>query len=82
MIKMKKYNIIGINVTDRLKHVESIQKVLTNYGHDISTRLGLHNNKDDSPNGLILIEVETKSFKPISEELKKIEGIQLKSMRF
>ena len=79
---MKKYNIIGINVTNRLKHVESIQKILTKYGHDISTRLGLHNNKDDSPNGLILVEVETKSFKPLLEELKKIEGIQIKSMRF
>ena len=79
---MKKYNIIGINVTDRLKHVEPIQKVLTKYGHDIGTRLGLHNNKDDSPNGLILVEVETKSFKSLSEELKKIGGIQLKSMRF
>ena len=79
---MKKYNIIGINVTNRLKHVDSVQKVLTKYGHDISTRLGLHNNKDDSPNGLILVEVESKSFKPLLEELKVIDGLKLKSMKF
>lgn len=79
---MKKYNIIGINVTDRLKHVESIQKILTRYGSDIGTRLGLHDNKDNSPNGLIIVEVDTKSFKALSEDLKKVSGIVVKSMRF
>lgn len=78
---MKHYNIIGILITDRLKHANKVHKILSKYGHDISTRLGLHNNKDESPNGLIIIEVDEKSFKTIEEDLKKLSGVKVKSMR-
>ncbi|MFP4190040.1 MAG: hypothetical protein ACLFSL_03300 [Candidatus Woesearchaeota archaeon] len=79
---MKKYNIIGIHITDRIKHVETVQKILTRHGHGVSTRLGLHNARDNSPNGLIIIEVENETFAPLKKELKKIEGIEIKNMRF
>ena len=79
---MKNYNIIGILITDRLKHANKVHKILSKYGHDISTRLGLHNNKDNSPNGLIIIEVEDSSYKKLKDELNQIEGIKIKSMKF
>jgi hypothetical protein len=79
---MSKYNIIGIHATDRMKHAEQIQKVLTKYGHHISTRLGIHDRCDESPNGVILIEVDSASFKDLKAELSKITGLEVKTMKF
>ena len=79
---MKKYNIIGVHVTDRIKKVNDVQKILTKYGHDIRTRLGLHETSENSPNGVILIEVESPSYKVLKDELSKIDGIELKVMKF
>ena len=79
---MAKYTILGIHVQNRKKHVGSIQKVLTKHGHEIKTRLGIHHSDDESPTGLIILEIKPSSFKAISDDLKKIEGIELKSMKF
>lgn len=50
--------IVGIHVTDRVKKVPEIQKVLTDYGCSIRTRLGLHEASENfcSPAGLIVLE--------------------------
>lgn len=79
---MNTYNIVGIHATDRLKHAELIQKVLTKYGHHISTRLGIHNRCDESPNGVILIEIDPASFNGLKTDLSKIAGLEVKSMKF
>ena len=34
--------ILGIHVTDRLKNAVDVQKVFTEYGCNIKTRIGLH----------------------------------------
>jgi hypothetical protein len=50
--------IIGINVPSFAKNSGEIQKVLTEFGCSIRTRIGLHDVAEGvcSPNGLILIE--------------------------
>ena len=55
---MEKHIILGIHVTDRLKHAVDVQKVFTEFGRHIKTRLGLHevDKSHNSPNGVVLIE--------------------------
>lgn len=50
--------IIGFVLHHRVKNATKVQELLTSYGCDINTRIGLHVASADScsPNGLILLE--------------------------
>ena len=50
--------ILGIHIGDRLKKAADVQKVFTEYGCNIKTRIGLHDVDDRacSPSGVVLIE--------------------------
>ena len=50
--------ILGIHVSDRLKNAVDVQKVFTEYGCNIKTRIGLHDASENvcSPSGVVLIE--------------------------
>jgi hypothetical protein len=78
--------IVGIRVSDRAHLAGEVQRVLTEYGCNIKTRLGLHDVAGDacSPSGLIVLQV-VGGEKVCSEMLKKlgsIKGVQTKSMSF
>ena len=51
--------IYGVHVTNRTTQVPNLQKLLTEYGCNIRTRIGLHHvdEKVCSPRGLILLEM-------------------------
>ncbi len=76
--------ILGIRINDRVKEAGNVQRVLTQFGCSIKTRLGLHEVTDShcSTSGLIILELtgskdeQDKFFK----ELQIIKGITLKSM--
>jgi hypothetical protein len=55
---MEKHIIVGVHITERVKHAGDVQKVLTDFGCQIRTRLGLHEADQNlcSPNGMILLE--------------------------
>ena len=83
---MEKHIILGVHITDRVKHATQVQQTLTNHGCTIRTRLGLHEADQDvcSPNGLILLEVlddETEA-ETLSADLAAIEGIEVQTMVF
>jgi len=83
---MEEKRILGVLITDRQKEAGEVQKVLTNYGCSIKTRLGLHeaSNENCSNEGLILLEL-TGNFKEmdnLEKELQKIEGTQTQKMSF
>jgi hypothetical protein len=75
--------ILGVHVTDRLKAVAEVQKVFTQYGSLVKTRLGLHE-IGNSPEGLVVLELvgEKKARKDLEEKLGAIEGIEVKKMVF
>ncbi len=81
-----KHYIVGIHVTNRVKHVPSVQNVLTEFGCSIKTRIGLHEMSDGtcSPNGLILVELigDDNNLKGFTSALMKIEGVEVKEMVF
>jgi hypothetical protein len=83
---MKKRIILGVQVTNRVVNVPEVQKVLTEYGCSIKTRLGLHEvtPKTCSTLGLLLLETcgEEREIAMLEKKLKKIEGIVVKKMAF
>jgi len=82
----KKHVIVGLHITNRVKHAGDVQKVLTGCGCIIRTRLGLHDVDEDccSPNGLILLEVagRDKDCRALAQALKAITGVQVQQMVF
>jgi hypothetical protein len=83
---MSKRVIMGVQVTDRLKEVPTVQKILSDHGCNIKTRLGLHelDAKSCSPQGLLILELQGKPAELTAMEgkLKKIKGIVVKKMVF
>lgn len=84
------HTIIGIHITDRLTEALEVQKLLTEYGNQIKTRLGLHEIESGNPgkknerNGVLLVEMVPPEAR-IDEfiaKLKKIQGVEVKSMVF
>lgn len=77
--------ILGIRLDNRAQTALEFQKILTNYGCIIKTRLGLHDVSDNkcAPNGVILLEViddaEAEIFK---DELSKLPGANIQTMKF
>ncbi len=78
--------VLGVHITDRVKHVPSVQELFTKYGCSIRTRLGLHNTSEHfcSPNGLILLEMsgDEEPVWQLMEELQAIEGVEVQKMVF
>ncbi len=83
---MKRHLILGVHITDRVKRVPDVQKVLTEFGCSIKTRLGLHEASPTtcSPNGLILLEMvgDDKESNRMVRKLRTIEGIEVQKMVF
>ena len=78
--------ILGIHITDRLKHAVDVQKVFTEYGCNIKTRVGLHDVDADvcSPSGVVLIEffgVDDQA-SAMMAKLSEVEGVAVQKMVF
>ena len=78
--------LVGIHVTDRVQKIPEVQKVLTEYGCHIRTRLGLHEASEGfcSPNGVIVLDMlyDKGACGELVEKLAALEGIEVKTMRF
>ena len=83
---MNKRMVFGIQVTNRAKNAGQVQKILTDYGCNIRTRIGLHEVDDKvcSPSGLILLELYGKEqdILKMEETLKAIDGVVIQKMVF
>lgn len=78
--------ILGVHITDRLKDAVSVQKLLTEYGQNIKTRLGLHeiDPKGTSPQGVVLLELVGGDgvCGELGAKLGAIEGVEVQQMVF
>lgn len=83
---MNKIQVIGIYVGDRKKEAIEVQKILTNYGCSIKTRIGLHEVSDEfcSSCGLILIELtgDQAERDNLIAAIDAVGNIQVKRMDF
>ena len=71
--------IIGIKLDNRIETAVEFQKIITSYGCDIRTRLGLHETDDCENFGIILLEYNGKSSEKLISELSKIWYVQTMS---
>ena len=78
--------ILGIHVTDRVRHAAEVQKVFTDYGASIKTRLGLHEVGGDgcAAGGVVILELIGGDAvrAGMVAKLTAIEGIEVKEMVF
>ncbi len=79
--------IMGFVLHERVKTAGRVQELLTEYGCNINTRLGLHvaSNETCSPQGLILLEFTDNAddkAKDFEKELKKIADVDVQKMVF
>jgi len=78
--------ILGIHIGDRLKNAVDVQKVFTEYGCNIKTRIGLHDASESvcSPSGVVLIEFfgTEDEAEAMKHKLSAIEGVQVQKMVF
>ncbi len=85
-MSFNKHLVFGIHITDRLKHVDLVQRLLTQYGCNIKTRLGLHEVSETfcSPNGLLLLEMigDEKTCMELADKLNAVEGVEVQKMIF
>ena len=81
-----KHLILGIHITERLQHALPVQHVLTEFGGNIKTRLGLHeiSDKETTASGVVLIEfVGSESrFNEFTHKLDAIDGVEAKPLVF
>jgi hypothetical protein len=78
--------ILGIHVSDRLKNAVEVQKVFTEYGCNIKTRIGLHDvdARACSPSGVVLIEFfgTTAEAEEMAAKVGAVEGVDVQTMVF
>ena len=83
---LKDHVILGVHITNRVEHSPAVQQVLTGFGCNIKTRIGLHDVNDDycSPNGLMLLEFvgSDDDRQRLDEKLAAIEGLEVQVMVF
>ena len=81
-----KHYIVGVHITDRVKHVIDVQKILTEFGCFIKTRLGIHETSDNfcSPNGLLIVELlgDNGKFENFTQKLSSVAGVDVQHMVF
>jgi hypothetical protein len=83
---MANKTVLGILINNRVKNAPDVQKVLTEFGCNIKTRLGLHevNEKSCSTSGLLLLELfgDESAGLELERQLRAIKGIQVQKMLF
>ena len=83
---MRKRIVLGVQVTNRVKNALEVQEILTEFGCNIKTRLGLHELSDAvcSTIGLLILEMygDNKQIAEMESRLMGVHGIVVKKMVF
>jgi hypothetical protein len=79
-----KHTIFGIHIDHRTENVPAVQALLTKYGCNIRTRLGIHDADGThcSPSGLVLVDVFGPEVEDFYNELKTLKGVEVQRMDF
>lgn len=79
--KMNCYQIMAVRITDRGKSAVDVQKILTEYGCSVMTRLGLHDQSVPgtcSPAGLLVLQLcsDAETSKELERKLNALDGVK------
>jgi len=80
------HKILAVHITDRMKDAVSVQKVFTEYGCNIKTRVGLHDVAGDvcAPGGVVILELVGPATitGEIAGRLAAITGVEVQKVEF
>ena len=83
---MDKHIVLGVHITERVKQAGEVQKIFTEFGCQIRTRIGLHeaDKRLCSPNRLILLDMVDDDGKvaELKQKLAVMDGVEVQSMVF
>jgi hypothetical protein len=86
MLSNNKHYILGIHISDRLALADEVQKIFTEYGCNIKTRVGFHDVSESycSPTGVIVLDMfgEEAVCEQMAGRLEAIEGVEVQKMIF
>ncbi len=78
--------VFGIHLQDRIKNAPEVQKILTGFGCNIKTRIGLHEVTDNycAGSGLILLEMagDPAMYEELANVLNGFDGVEVQKMVF
>jgi hypothetical protein len=85
-MKDHEHVVLGIHIQNRVKDAPEVQKILTGYGCNIKTRIGLHEVTDNfcSGSGVIILEMvgEKAKYKELADRLNAFDGVEVQKMVF
>jgi len=83
---MDKHIIYGVHVTNRVAKAPDIQRLFSEYGCNIKTRIGLHDVSEAvcSPSGIVLVEFigANADAEAMASRIKTIDGVEVQTMVF
>ena len=83
---MAKKSVLGIMVTNRVENAQQVQKILTEFGCSIKTRLGLHEVNESlcSTSGLLILKLfgDEAACAELEKQLRAVTGLQVQKMIF
>jgi hypothetical protein len=85
LVKKNDHVILAVHITDRIKKVPTVQKLLSEYGSYIQTRLGMHETGEAAGlNGVLVLQLVggEKVGTALAKKLNAIKGIEAKKVVF
>lgn len=83
---MAKTTVLGVKLEQRMSTAPEFQKVVSDHGCNIKTRIGLHHVEGGvcSPSGVILLEVigSNEDITSLENDLKAIPGTEIQKIAF
>ncbi len=79
---MKHSMIMAILIDKRTDAAPTVQRILTEHGCIIKTRLGMHESSTCADEGMIILDLtaDNTEVEALEAELKSVEGVNVKSM--
>ena len=75
------HHLVGIHIDNRVEQALTVQKLLTEFGNSIKTRLGLH--ETGAGNGLIILEMcDDANASKLIQQLNGLPGVESQRMTF
>lgn len=78
--------ILALHITDRVSQVEEVQKIISEFGCSIKTRLGIHEASENycSPAGIMILELlnDETAMKNFRDKLNSVDGVEAKELVF
>ena len=85
-MKNGEHVVLGIHIQNRVKDAPEIQKLLTSFGCNIKTRIGLHEVTEDfcSGSGLVILEMvgDVSNSNKLADSLNAFDGVEVQKMIF